>query len=225
MQVVNLGFRFHQVVTADKTGRQADAAAGLDHQHRQVAAGAHPLLEGPACGPGRTDVSLGVLDPVLDDLNQLLQEHQGPLIAAHQRLLGHVHRGWIVLSIGQPALQAAGQIPVEVAHWVGQQRFVALQAGLQQGRRFGFHQAAGLHAEGFAGSVEAGPDDFIAASCHQGVLASGLGADRQLEIQQPLEPLPPGFEAEAVGAKQHGCAVAVGEGVDYAGTHAESAMK
>ena len=63
----------------------------------------------------------------------------------------------------------------------------------------------------------------------------GLGGDRvgeaasvksmEIEIQQALEPLPPGFEAEAMGAEQHGCAVAVGEGVDYAGTHAGSAMK
>jgi hypothetical protein len=78
-------------------------------------------------------MALGVLDPVLNDVHQLLQKHQRPLVAAHQRLLGQVYRRWIVLAIGQPAIQGARQVAVEVAHRIGQLRFVVLQTGLQQG--------------------------------------------------------------------------------------------
>jgi hypothetical protein len=169
-------------------------------------------------------VSLGVLHPVLNDLHQLLQEHQRPLVAAHQGLLGQVHRRRVMLAVGQPALQGAHQVAVEVPHRVGQLGFVLLQAGLQQGRRLGFHLAHGPHLEVVAAALEAGPQDLIATGSHQLVEPAGLGTDLQTEIQQPLKAMAAGFESEAMGTEQHRGVVGVVEGVDYASTHAGSAL-
>ena len=225
MEVVDLRPGFHQVVAAHEASGQAHAAAGLDHQHRQVAAGAHPFLEGAAGGPGGTDVPLGVFHPVLDDLQELVQEAQGALIAAHQSLLGQIHRRRIVLTIGQPALDGPHQVAVETAHRIGELGLVAGQAGFQRRRRAGFHLADRLHQEGLGAAVEAGPQDLITAGRHQGIELIGLGGDAAGEVDQPLEAVAAGLEAEAMVAEQNGGAVAVAEGVGYAGTHAGSELE
>ena len=50
----------------------------------------------------------------------------------------------------------------------------------------------------------------------------GLGGDAAREVQQSLETVAARLEAEAVVAEQNRGAVAVAEGVGYAGTHAGS---
>ena len=75
-------------------------------------------------------MALGVLHPVLDDLQELIEEPQRPLIAAHQGLLGQIHRGRIVLAIGQPAFDCAHQVAVETPHRIGELGFVGGQTGV-----------------------------------------------------------------------------------------------
>ncbi len=222
MQVVALRFRLHQVVAAHEAGRQAHAAAALDHQHRQVAAGAHPLLEGAAGRPGGAHVALGVLDPVLNDLDQLLQEGEAATVAAHQRLLGHIHGGGIVLAVGQPALQAAEQVRVQPADGHRQLGHLLIQAGLDQRRREGFHLAGGRHREGARLAEEAGTGDRVAAGGEQVVELARVRAHLEAIVDQPLEAVRPWPQAEAVRTQQHGLGVAVLEPVDQAGAHARS---
>ena len=169
-------------------------------------------------------MALGVLHPVLDDLQELIEEAQRPLIAAHQGLLGEIHGRGIVLAIGQPALDGAHQIPVQAPYRIGKLGFVDGQAGLQWWRRPGFHLADRVHLERFGAAVEAGPQDFIAAGCDQGIDLVRLGGDAAAEVQQSLETVAAGLEAEAVLAEQNRGAVAVAEGVGYAGTHAGSEL-
>ena len=167
-------------------------------------------------------MALGVFHPVLNDLKELIEEAQGPLIAAHQGLLGQIHRRRIVLAIGQPAFDGAHQIAVEASHWIGELGFVGGQAGVQCRGRAGFHLADRPNQEGVGAAEEAGPQDFIAAGCHQPIELVGFGGDAALEAPQPLEAMAAGLEAEAVLSKLNGGAVAVAEGVGYAGTHAGS---
>ena len=224
MQVVVARSGLHQVIATHEARRQPHAATGLHHQHRQIAAGAHPLLEGAASRPGGTAVPLGVLHPILNDLHQLLQEHQRPLVAAHQRFLGHIHRRRIVLTIGQPALQGPHQVAIEPTHRIGQLGFRLLQAALQRRSQLGFHQAGGNHLEAIAAAHEAGPHDLIPTGRHQRIEVIWHGADVQLKVDQPLEAMAARFQTEAMGTQQDRRAVVIIEGVGDAGTHAGTGL-
>ena len=224
MQVVALGFGLHQVVATHKSGRQPDAAAALDHQHGEIAARTHPLLEGAAGRPGGADVALGVFDPVLDDFDQLLQEGEAALIAAHQGLMGKIHGGSVVLTVGQPALQVAHQIGVEATNRDREPGHLFIEAGLHQGCREGFHLGVGNHLEQLGFTEEAGPGDGVTAGGDQIKQLAWIGAYLQAVVDQPLEAMGPGPQAKAVGPQQDRRAVAIGEGVGYAGTHGSSAL-
>ena len=78
------------------------------------------------------------------------------IAAAHQRFLGHIHGGPIVLAVGQPAVEGSHQVTIEVAHRIGQMGFVLLQAGLQQ--RCPFRRPQGTATAVAAGMALASSD-------------------------------------------------------------------
>ena len=157
---------------------------------------------------------LGVLHPVLNDFDELLQEAQATPVASRERFLGEIDGGGIVLAIGQPALEVAHQIGIEPADGEWQLQHALVQARLNQWWREGFHLTGGDHLKGLCFLQEARPRNRVSTCSHELVELTGFGADRQLEINQALEAVGPGPQAKAMGAQQDGLAVAVVEAVD-----------
>ena len=73
-------------------------------------------------------------------------------------------------------------------------------------------------------AIEAGPQDLIAAGRQQGIQPARFRTHLQLKVDQLLETMAARLEAEPVRPQQHRCAVAVAEGVGYAGTHAGTGL-
>jgi len=107
-------------------------------------------------------VALGVADPLLDDLDQLLQKAQALVVATDQGFLGQGNRERIVLAIGQPTLQMAMQIAVEFTNRIGQLRWLVLQAEMQQRSLCGDHLGFGNHIEPIGVANETHLFDLIA---------------------------------------------------------------
>jgi len=84
------------VVATDEPRRQPDAAAGFDHQHRQ-AEDPNPFLRVRPAGQAGPADAVWYLTRVLESFsNQLLQKHQGALIASLQCFLAKFHRRRLV---------------------------------------------------------------------------------------------------------------------------------
>ena len=221
MEVVVRGRRIEQLIPAHEPRRQSHHPAAGDHQHRQISAGADSFPQGSARGPGGTDVALGVFHPILNQLDQLVQEGQGLLVAAHQRFLGEFDGRRFMLAIGEPSLQGSKQILVQLAAGIGQRWFDAVEAGLQCRRLSGFHPAVGFEAEAVGAAAEAESENFIAAGGQQFPLLAWFRQHHEAVVQQPLKSLAPWFQAEAVFPQSHRGVVAIRQAVNDVGAHGD----
>ena len=222
MEVVLLRCWLLQLITTDETGRQTDDATAGHHQHGQITAGADAFPQGASGRPGWAHVALGVLHPVQDQFQQLIQEGHHLLVAAHQGFLGEIDGRGFVLTIGQPSLESSEQIAVESAPGIGERRLHAVEAQRQGWCWSCLHQAGRFEAELVGAADEAQSLDFIATGCQQLPPLLWMRQHGELMLQQLLKPLPAGFEAEPMLSQRHRRVVAVVQAVNDSSTHAGS---
>jgi hypothetical protein len=111
-----------------------------------------------------------------------------------------------------------------MAHRIRKEWRINLQSHLQGGGLLRDHLTARADQKAIRAAEETGTQNFIATGRQQGVKDVRLRGDGQLKVEQPLEAMPPGFEAKAMGTQQNRGGIPVMEGMGYEGAHSVSGL-